>query len=54
MCELDDFLHQTENNQLYFPAAYPKDGFIHATKDPLLLLTIANHFYKNCKGILLF
>lgn len=30
----------------YFPPTYEKDGFIHATKDPQLLLGIANHFYK--------
>ena len=30
----------------YFPATYDQDGFVHATKDPEMLMDIANHFYK--------
>lgn len=31
----------------YYPPTYDKDGFIHATQDPEILITIANHFYKD-------
>lgn len=34
----------------YLPAAYAKDGFIHATKGDALLLKVANAFYKNIPG----
>jgi uncharacterized protein (DUF952 family) len=34
----------------YFPPTYGADGFIHLTKDPKLLLDVANHFYTNVKG----
>jgi uncharacterized protein (DUF952 family) len=30
----------------YYPPTYKADGFIHATKDPVMLIGIANHFYK--------
>lgn len=41
-----DFLAQTESNMEYFPSTYHLEQFIHATADPLLLLDVANHFYK--------
>jgi len=31
----------------YYPSTYEKDGFIHATKEPNMLVTIANHFYRD-------
>jgi uncharacterized protein (DUF952 family) len=34
----------------YFPATYETDGFIHLTKEPHLLLPVANHFYKAAPG----
>lgn len=36
----------------YFPPTYTQDGFIHLTKDPALLLSVANHFYKDVPGTL--
>jgi len=33
------------SGQPYFPSTYAADGFIHLTKDPALLLSVANHFY---------
>jgi hypothetical protein len=33
---------------LYVPRA--QDGFIHLTKEPSLLLTVANHFYRDVPG----
>ena len=47
MCIRQDFEDQTINNQLYFPPTYQQDGFIHATSDPSLLLSIGTYFYKN-------
>eukprot|EP00123_Amoebidium_parasiticum_P008094 comp18570_c0_seq1/m.20069 comp18570_c0_seq1/g.20069 ORF comp18570_c0_seq1/g.20069 comp18570_c0_seq1/m.20069 type:complete len:128 (-) comp18570_c0_seq1:327-710(-) len=34
----------------YYPATYAKDGFIHLTKEPRFLLSVANNFYKDVKG----
>ena len=34
----------------YFPPTYSQDGFIHLTKDPKLLLPVANHFYRDVEG----
>mmetsp|Transcript_35177 Transcript_35177/g.111185 ORF Transcript_35177/g.111185 Transcript_35177/m.111185 type:complete len:152 (+) Transcript_35177:180-635(+) len=34
----------------YFPPTYEGDGFIHLTKDPQLLLGVANHFYTDVPG----
>lgn len=34
-------------DELYYPPTYEQDGFIHATKDPPMLLSVANHFYKD-------
>jgi len=34
----------------YFPPTYEQDGFIHLTKEPELLLGVANHFYKDVVG----
>lgn len=31
----------------YYPPTYEQDGFIHATKDPSMLLSVANHFYTD-------
>ena len=38
---------QTCHGREYYPSTYEKDGFIHATKDPGMLVSIANHFYKD-------
>ena len=37
-------------NQAYVPNAFSKDGFIHCTQGDLLLLDVANRFYKNVPG----
>ena len=37
-------------NKPFLPAAYAKDGFIHATKGDDVLLKVANLFYKNIPG----
>lgn len=34
-------------NEPYYPATYDKDGFIHLTADPTLLIGVANLFYKS-------
>lgn len=34
----------------YLPPTYAQDGFIHLTKEPELLLPVANHFYKGEQG----
>ncbi|MEN7341375.1 MAG: DUF952 domain-containing protein [Pseudomonadota bacterium] len=38
------------DDDVYFPATYEKDGFIHATSDASVLINIANHFYKEIDG----
>ncbi|MEL6870454.1 MAG: DUF952 domain-containing protein [Pseudomonadota bacterium] len=32
---------------IYYPATYEQDGFVHATADPGLLLAVANNFYRS-------
>lgn len=39
-----------DRNKWFLPAAYAKDGFVHATKGDALLLKVANAFYKNIPG----
>jgi uncharacterized protein (DUF952 family) len=34
----------------YYPPTYAQDGFIHLTKNPSLLLPVANHFYQDVPG----
>lgn len=34
----------------YYPSTYEQDGFIHLTKEPLVLLSVANHFYTDVPG----
>jgi uncharacterized protein (DUF952 family) len=38
----------------YYPPTYAQDGFIHLTKDPSLLLAVANHFYQDVQGAVSF
>jgi uncharacterized protein (DUF952 family) len=38
---------QTKDGSLYFPPTYAQDGFVHATADPKMLLSIGTHFYKD-------
>ncbi|KAI8105184.1 hypothetical protein M9435_000354 [Picochlorum sp. BPE23] len=33
--------------EYYYPPTFEQDGFIHATKDPSMLLSVANHFYTD-------
>jgi uncharacterized protein (DUF952 family) len=47
MCIRKDYEDQIQTAEgLYFPPTYQQDGFIHATADPQLLLSIGTHFYK--------
>lgn len=46
MCIKSDFDNQISTGGLYYPPTYAQDGFIHATADPNLLLSIGTHFYK--------
>ena len=36
-----------KDNKAYTPPTYEQDGFIHATKDPSMLIDVGNHFYKS-------
>ena len=36
-----------ESKTPYKPSTYEQDGFIHATEDPKMLLSVGNHFYKS-------
>lgn len=38
--------------QPYLPKSYEADGFIHCTKEPEVMLQIANRFYKTLPGTL--
>jgi uncharacterized protein (DUF952 family) len=49
MCERPRWEQALRSGTEYFPPTYDKDGFIHATEDPAMLLGIANHFYKDSK-----
>lgn len=50
MCDADEFRSQTSLGGEYLPTTYRKDGFIHATREASMLLTVGNHFYKENKG----
>eukprot|EP00884_Botryococcus_braunii_P019862 jgi/Botrbrau1/655/Bobra.0161s0043.1 len=39
-----------EFKEPYFSISWERDGFIHLTEDPALLLTVANSFFINSKG----
>ena len=39
-----------EGDALYFPPTYEQDEFTHATANPEMLLTVANHFYTDVPG----
>jgi uncharacterized protein (DUF952 family) len=47
MCPKSAWETCTRQGREYYPSTYEKDGFIHATKDPTMLVSIANHFYKD-------
>jgi uncharacterized protein (DUF952 family) len=40
----------TPAGQPYLPAAYAADGFIHCTRQPAVLLEVANRFYQGVPG----
>jgi uncharacterized protein (DUF952 family) len=48
----ENYLDPTTRDQSlrYFPDAFAQDGFIHATKEPSMLLTIGTHFYRHSVG----
>ena len=37
-------------DQAFVPSAYAKDGFIHCTRQPAVLLEVANRFYRGVAG----
>ncbi len=45
----DEFRAQPDS-QPYLPARYAADGFIHCTKEPEVLLHIADSYYKTTQG----
>lgn len=47
MCITNEYNQQIKENNIYYPPTYQQDGFIHATADPSLLLSIGTYFYKN-------
>lgn len=44
------WLALTDEPPVYYPPTYDQDGFTHATANPDLLLTVANHFYTAIPG----
>ncbi|MBI3243770.1 MAG: DUF952 domain-containing protein [Chloroflexi bacterium] len=48
-----DYFHSFPASEPYFPEAFTADGFIHCTKEPEVMLKIANRFYKDLPGELL-
>ncbi len=48
-----DYFHGLPVSEPYLPKDFAAEGFIHCTKEPELLLKIANGFYKNLPGELL-
>lgn len=49
MCEADilELCMKETGDGEYFPPTYEKDGFVHCTSDPHMLVDIANAFYKS-------
>ena len=48
-----DYFNGLTTSAPYQPKEFAADGFIHCTKEPELMLKIANRFYKNLPGELL-
>ena len=42
--------HSLSDTEPYLPAEFAADGFIHCTKEPDVMLQIANRFYKDVMG----
>jgi len=40
----------TPAGQPYVPSAYAADGFIHCTRQPAVLIEVANRFYRDVAG----
>lgn len=51
MCQVSLWNESLEKGIAYYPPTFEADGyFTHATKQPSLLLSTANHFYTQTKG----
>eukprot|EP01039_Chlorochromonas_danica_P001845 gene1845-2018_t len=50
MCDKEAFYEQTQGGKPYYPPTYSMEGFVHATKEPNMLLGVGNHFYKSVPG----
>jgi uncharacterized protein (DUF952 family) len=50
MCDKQAFVAQTQHGAAYYPPTYHNDGFVHATREPSMLLNVGNHFYKSVPG----
>lgn len=48
-----NYFNSLPASEPYLPEAFAADGFIHCTKEPELMLKIANRFYKDLPGELL-
>ncbi len=48
-----DYFNGLPASKPYLPSAFADDGFIHCTKEPEVMLKIANRFYKDLPGELL-
>jgi uncharacterized protein (DUF952 family) len=44
-----DFYQESESRQ-YLPPDFERDGFIHCTREPEVLLDVANQFYRHVPG----
>jgi uncharacterized protein (DUF952 family) len=44
------YYHAQPADRPYLPEAYPADGFIHCTREPEVMLQIANRFYRTAAG----
>jgi uncharacterized protein (DUF952 family) len=46
-----DFQRQRDGTGgIYIPADFERDGFIHCTREPAVLLEVANRFYRGVPG----
>lgn len=45
-----DYFRQQEKSGTYVTESLTTEGFIHCTKEPEVMLGVANRFYKNIKG----
>ena len=48
-----EYLHGLPTSEAYLPREFAQDGFIHCTKEPEVLLRVANQFYREVPGEML-